>query len=116
MNLLTNLQYSQDEIKQLKLATDGYVWVAVDVKKHVMVAGDDHFRKLKDVLYKIKCRSGDIWGVGLNLLTGDIYLRSPVNRKVVPKYTSTELPEEVEDQVVDEVRYFFENLGGLRTC
>ena len=111
MYINTKLQFTNKEIKKMKSELDGYVWLAVDVKRHIMVAGDEHFRALKQVLFRERCRSGDIWGAGVDLSSGEIDFRSPVNRKLIPSHTTTDIPGDVEEKVEREVRYFFGNLA-----
>jgi len=111
MLLTTKLQYTTADINKMKNESEGYVWLAVDVKRHIMVAGDEHFRKLKQVLFGERCRSGDIWGAGINLESGEIDYRSPVNRKLVPSHPTIDMPEDMEARVEREVRYFFGNLA-----
>lgn len=113
MLIETKLQYSTAELKKMRAETEGYVWLAVDVKRHIMVAGNEHFRRLKEVLFRERCRSSDIWGAGINLESGEVDYCSPVNRKLIPNHPTTDMPEEMEERVGREVRYFFGDLAKI---
>jgi len=112
--LAKKFQLTKEELKKLRKETEGYAWIAVDVKKHLMVVGDEHYSVLKKKLFEQKSRSRDVWGVGLDMRSGEIDYCSPINRKLLTKRPSPYVPTELIDRVNTEIQYFFDNLRAVR--
>jgi hypothetical protein len=113
MLFVKKLQLSKQELKQLRRETEGYAWVAMDIKNHMIVAGSEHYSALKRKLYDNRSRAHDIWGVGLDMRTGDIDYVSPINRKL-QGWRSVLVPRELIERINKEIYYFFDNLAAVR--
>ena len=114
MLFVKKLELTKDELKELRKDTNGYTWVAVDVKRHTIATGDEHYSKLKKGLYDGKSRLRDIWGVGLNMQNGEIDYQSPINRRILDKKSSSLVPTELIDRINREIFYFFGNLVAVQ--
>ena len=110
MLYVKRLQLSKGELKVLRRETEGYAWVAVDIKRHTIATGSEHFSLLKRKLYEHKSRVRDIWGVGLDMQSGEIDYNSPINRKLMDKKSTIKVPLDLIDKVNQEIFYFFGNL------
>jgi hypothetical protein len=114
MIFMKKFQLTKAELTQLRRDTEGYVWIAMDIRRHVMAAGSEHYRELKRRLYQAKSRAHDIFGVGLDLKTGEIDYHSPINRKLGAQRPSAFVPYDLIDHINREVYYFFDQLRVIR--
>ncbi len=74
MKFTKKMKLNASEVAQIRRCSGGYIWVAIDVKKGVIATGDEYLIDLRDILqYKYHSRSVNIFGLGLNLKTGEIY-------------------------------------------
>lgn len=110
MVIVKNLQLSKEELRELRRDTDGYAWVAVDVARHIIATGGEHFMTLKQKLFEGKSRVRDIWGVGVDMVSGEIEYRSPINRKILDRQSTSHVPSELIERINREIYYFFGNL------
>ncbi len=107
---MKKMSFSKEETGRAYEELDGYIWIILDIKKGIVVAGDDYVMDMKNALLKQKCSVYDIYGVGLDMETGEIDYHSQANIKVAVAQSSTDIPEEVRERVECLVRYFFEEL------
>ena len=108
------LKLSRAQIDELSTQTDGYAWLAFDIRKHTVVAGNEHYQELKRKLYQLRSRAKDIFGVGIDLSNGEVTYRSPINRKVFDIFSSSRVPEDKEEAIEKEINYFFQHLFDAR--
>ena len=109
------LSFSRREIKSMVDDSDGYTWAVVDVKKGIMVAGDEYVGTMKSALLKLKSSIFDVFGVGIDLDTGEINYYSPANKKVIDKSSTKEVPEDKKARVETLVKYFFSELPAFKS-
>ena len=93
---------------------DGYVWIAVDVKKNIIVAGDETAETMKRALLDNKSAIQDIFGIGFDLELGEIDFVSPINKKFIDKNSTREVPEEKHDRIETMMYYFFSELPAFK--
>lgn len=89
---------------------DDYIWIALDIKKGIIAAGDEFAGTLKYALLKQKCKIQDIFGIGFDLLSGDIDYISPINIKLMDRASTREVPKNKHERIEILVRYFFTEL------
>ncbi|MCL1839942.1 hypothetical protein FWF89_03040 [Candidatus Saccharibacteria bacterium] len=104
------LSFSREELELMADGSDGYAWAVVDVKKGVMAAGDEYVGTMKNALLKLKSCIFDVFSVGVDLITGEINYCSPVNKKLIDKNSTKEVPEDKKERVETLVKYFFSEL------
>jgi hypothetical protein len=114
MLLVKKMNFSEEEIGLMLSDLDGYVWVVLDAKKGIIAAGDDYVGDMKNALLKMKCSIYDIFGVGFDLVTGEIDFYSPANKKLVDKNSTTEVPDEKRERIETLVKYFFGEVPALK--
>ena len=102
--------FSIEEIRTFVSELDGYVWMAVDTKRGMMAVGDGFEEELKYELLKRKCLTYDVYGVGFDLVTGDIDYVSSINVRFADKGSTREVPFEKRERIETLVRYFFSEL------
>lgn len=110
MRYIRKIQFDSREITDLLTELDGYMWVAIDVRRGVMAGGDEWVTQLKRDLLGVGCRIQDVYGVGLDLVTGEIDYYSDINAKVAFPGSTREVPLRWRERVETLVRYFFEEL------
>jgi len=110
MLVVKKLSLSEAEIRSMVDELNGYTWAVVDVKKGVMAVGDEYVGVMKNTLLKLKSSVFDVFGVGIDLTTGEINFDSPANKKVADRDSTKEVPEEKKARVETLVKYFFAEL------
>lgn len=110
MQIYKRVRFTKNELKQLCEDCDGYIWAALDTKKYAMSLGDSYLADLRDVLLTRRGRLEDVFGVGINLRTGEIDYISFINRRNPMVDMSGKLSPEMQENVEDVIHYFFENL------
>ena len=108
--LVRKLRFSKNELQDLIINLDGYAWVAVDIQRSIISVGDETSTQLRLGLFSQNSRLSDIFGVGVNLKTGEIYYRSPINRKSTDPLSTAEVPYEQRERIEEIIRYFFSEL------
>lgn len=111
---IKKMHFAEQEIERLIDELDGYMWVVLDIKKGIIVVGDEFVGVLKYELLKMKCAASDIFGVGIDLRTGEIDFYSPVNVKFFDKTSTRAVPEEKRERVETLIKYFFSELPAYK--
>ncbi len=115
MKFTKKMKLNAAEVAQIRRYSDDYIWVAVDVKKGVIAAGDEFLIDLRDILqYKYHCRSINIFGLGLNLKTGEIYYAPVVNRLNAVYRCTRRVPANACNRIETLLAYFFEDFAPFR--
>ena len=115
MLFIKKMNFTKTEIGEITSKLDGYIWVVVDVKRGVLAAGDEFVGVMKERLLKNRSHIRDIFGVGLGLEAGDIDYNSLVNRKLIDRTSTKEVPEDKRGRIEILVRYFFGELPVFKT-
>jgi len=111
---LRKINFTKAEIKEITKALDGYAWIVMDIKKGIVVVGDEYVMNMKNILLKDRCSLEDIFGVGLDLATGEIDYYSQVNIKWTDKDSTREVPLGQRVRVTTLIEYFFMELPAFR--
>lgn len=110
MKFKRKISFKSAEVEEIIAMVDDYVWIAVDVKRAVIVGGDEVLAEAKRELLVSGSKIYDVFGVGLDLATGEIDYFSSINvKRVVPGSTS-EVPDEKRERIETLLNYFFEEL------
>ncbi|MBP5656464.1 hypothetical protein J6X15_02670 [Candidatus Saccharibacteria bacterium] len=116
MRFTKKMKLNPAEVAQIRRKSGGYIWVAIDAKRGVIVTGDEYLIDLRDVLqYKYHSRSSNIYGVGLNLRTGEIYYAPVANRMNAVYRNAKEVPNNIKNRIETLLAYFFEDFAPFRT-
>mgnify|MGYP000868615599 CR=1 FL=1 len=107
MIFVKKLRFTGQEINEILSEADGYIWIAVDVKKGSIAAGDELTCTLKKALLSQRSSISDIFGVGLDLTNGKIDFISQINIKYLDKKSTKFVPEEYRERINSLIRYFF---------
>ncbi len=114
MQMYKRVRFTKNELKQLCEDCDGYIWAALDTKKFAISLGDAYLADLRDVLLTHRGRLEDVFGIGINLKTGEIDYITFINRRNPLVDVNGKLSPELQENVEDVVHYFFENLPAYR--
>ena len=99
--------FSSDEAEYIKEKFEGYIWVAIDIKKGIIAVGDEHIAELRLALLKQRSAKEDIVGVGIDLDYGEVFLYTPINPDSDVKLEHHRVPDQYRDRLDDLVNYFF---------
>ena len=115
MRFIKKMKLNASEVAQIRRHSGNYIWVAVDTKQGRIAAGDDYLVDLRDALqYKYHSRASHIYGVGLNLRTGEIYYAPVVNRMNALYRNAKDVPEQIRTRIETLLAYFFEDFAPFR--
>jgi hypothetical protein len=115
MHFTKQLRLSKKELDYIVNSLDGYIWVAIDIKKGTISAGDTLISELKWSLLHRKSNIKNIFGIGLDLITGEIDFISSINIKRIDPLSTKEVPDEKRERIEDLIRYFFSELPIFKT-
>ncbi len=113
MKMVRKYKLTQRETDEMLEALDDYIWIAIDAKKGVISAGDEYVADLRDELLMNRSQIGDIYGLGLNLKTGEIDYLPAINRRN-PNTDNGELCANEKLRLETLTRYFFEYIPCYR--
>ena len=106
--IIKKLRFLSDEVSEVQRKFDGYIWVAVDIKKAIIAAGDEYIARLREALVQIGSIKEDILGVGVDLFSGEIYPYTPINpNSRLSKLDHHRVPDEAYQRLEDIIDYFF---------
>ena len=108
--VIRRYKFTDNEISELINQLDGYIWVVMDVNQGIIAAGDEYVSDLRDeLMIKRRSKKNDIFGVGLNMYTGEIDYIPAINRRN-PTIENGELTPNQELRVETILHYFFEDI------
>ena len=104
------------EVAQIRRRSNGYIWAVLDTSKNTIAIGDEYLIDLRDALiYKYRSRAKDLFGIGLDLATGEIYYAQVVNRINKTYRDRKDIPLQIKDRIETMVAYYFEKFAPFRT-
>ena len=110
MKIYRRMRISLSELDRLRDELDDYAWIALDLKRSALCAGDEYIGDLRDVLMQRRSLAENIYCIGLNMATGDINYLKTFNRRNPKVGYSGSISEEVKKEISHQIDYF---LGGL---
>ena len=116
MKYLKRMKLNAAEVAQIRRRLNNYIWVAVDVDKGVIAAGDEFLVDLRDsLIYKYHSRAKDIYGLGLDLSSGEVYYAPVVNRMNRAYRNLKIIPQKTRNRIETLMAYFFEDFAAFRS-
>ena len=110
MKIYRRMRISLSELDRLRDEMDDYIWVALDLKRSALCAGDEYIGDLRDVLMQHRSAVEDIYCVGLNMATGDINFLKNFNRRNPKVGYGGDIPEGTKKLIYNQIEYFFAGL------
>ena len=110
MKIYKRIQLKKKELLELQKDCDDYIWAAVDPTKCAITFGDDYIGDMRDSLLVRRCQPENIFGVGIDLNTGEIDYIAQINRRNPTVDVSGELTLERKASIENVLHYFFEKL------
>lgn len=114
MRIYKSVQFKKREIIKLRQDCEDYIWAAIDPHKYIISIGDEYLADLRDVLLIHRCQPENIFGIGLDLETGEIDFVAQINRRNPTVAKNGELTSEAKHAINNALRYFFEKLPAFR--
>lgn len=110
MKIYRRMRISLSELDRLRDEMDDYIWVALDLKRSALCAGDEYIGDLRDVLMQRRSAVEDIYCVGLNMATGDINFLKNFNRRNPKVGYGGDISEGTKKLICNQIEYFFAGL------
>lgn len=110
---IKKIKFTQEEFDRLFEKYGGYIWAAIDIHRNRLTAGDEYLADLRDFLLINRGKPQDILCAGINLVTGEVFFPTLMNRRN-PLVTKDGIPPELVERVYTIVRYFFEHIPGFK--
>ena len=101
------MKFNASELAQIRRRFSDYIWVAVDVERGMIAAGDQFLFDLRDELLYKHSRPRDIFGVGVDLKTGEIFYAEVINRMNSLYRLYRDIPKQKKDRIETLINYFF---------
>lgn len=116
MKYVKRSSLNASEVAQIRRRSNGYIWAVLDTSKNTIAIGDEYLIDLRDALiYKYRSRAKDLFGIGLDLATGEIYYAPVVNRINKTYRDRKDIPLQIKDRIETMVAYYFEKFAPFRT-
>lgn len=116
MKYMKKKDLSASEVAQIRRRSDGYIWAVLDVHNNSIVLGDEYLVEMRDdLIYKYHSRPKNIFGIGLDLCTGDISYPLVVNRLNSVYRDNKGVPSQIRDRIETMVGYYFERFDPFCT-
>lgn len=110
MRIYKRVQLKKREIIKLQQDCEDYVWAAVDLGNFAIALGDDYLADLRDCLLVKRSSPEHVYGVGIDLSTGEIDYVAQINRRNPTVARNGLLTVEEKSGVEEVLHYFFEKL------
>jgi len=115
MQIYKRVQLKKKELLNIQRDCEGYVWAAVDPVNYAISLGDDYLADLRDCLLVKRSCLDNIFGIGLDMKTGEVNFVAHINRRNPHVGSSGELSNEDKANIEEVLRYFFEKLPVYRS-
>lgn len=110
MKIYRRMRISLSELDRLREEMDDYIWLALDLKRSALCAGDEYIGDLRDVLMQRRSSVEDIYCAGLNMATGEINFLKSFNRRNPKVGYGGDVSEETRKEICHQIEYFFAGL------
>ena len=77
--ILRDKKATKEQIKKMSYSYGSYIKVVVDIEKEVLAGGADMHYDEESILLEYGCKQENLWGGGIDLLTGEITYDSMIN-------------------------------------
>jgi hypothetical protein len=110
MKMFRRIKLSVSELERFRAEFDDYVWIAIDVSRGILSAGDCYMGELRDALLQKRSKPEDIYCVGLNMATGELNYLKTFNRRNPLVGFSGVVDDTTKALVSKKIEYLFGSL------
>ena len=110
MKMYRRMRLSTTELERIRAELDDYIWMALDLRRGILSAGDIYIGDLRDAIIARRGRVEDIYCAGLNMKTGEVNFLKTFNRRNPKVGFSGELNAATKEKIMKQIVYFFLNL------
>lgn len=115
MRYIKKSSLNASEVAKIRRRSDDYIWAVLDTAQNRIVIGDESLVELRDTLIrKFRSYSNNIYGIGLDLRTGEIFYAKVINRMNSNYRALKDIPQNVKDRIETMVAYYFERFEPFR--
>lgn len=115
MRYIKKSSLNASEVAKIRRRSDDYIWAVLDTAQNRIVIGDESLVELRDTLIrKFRSYSNNIYGIGLDLRTGEIFYAKVINRMNSNYRALKDIPQNVKNRIETMVAYYFERFEPFR--
>lgn len=113
MRIFRRIKLSITELERIRAEFDDYIWIAMDIHRGIISAGDCYMGELRDALLQKRSHPEHIYCIGLDMSTGEINYLKSFNRRNPAVGYSGEISEDAENMISRQIDYFFGALPAI---
>lgn len=110
MKIFRRMQLSATELERIRAELDDYIWLALDLRRCILSAGDIYIGDLRDAILARRGRVDDVYCAGLNMRTGEVNYLKTFNRRNPKVGFNGEISSDTKNRIMKQIEYFFGNL------
>lgn len=110
MKMYRRMRLSATELERIRAELDDYIWMALDLRRGILSAGDIYIGDLRDAIIARRGRVEDVYCAGLNMKTGEVNFLKTFNRRNPKVGFNGELNAATKEKIMKQIVYFFLNL------
>ena len=115
MRYIKKSSLNASEVAKIRRRSDDYIWAVLDTAQNRIVIGDESLVELRDTLIrKFRSYSNNIYGIGLDLRTGEIFYAKVINRMNSNYRALKDIPQNIKNRIETMVAYYFERFEPFR--
>jgi hypothetical protein len=115
MRYIKKSSLNASEVAKIRRRSDDYIWAVLDTAQNRIVIGDESLVELRDTLIrKFRSYSNNIYGIGLDLRTGEIVYAKVINRMNSNYRALKDIPQNIKNRIETMVAYYFERFEPFR--
>ena len=116
MRYIKKSSLNASEVAKIRRRSDDYIWAVLDTAQNRIVIGDESLVELRGTLIrKFRSYSNNIYGIGLDLRTGEIFYAKVINRMNSNYRALKDIPQNIKNRIETMVAYYFERFEPFRT-
>lgn len=110
MKIFRRMKLSISELEHIRAELEDYIWMALDLRRGILSAGDIYVGDLRDAILARRGEPEDVYCAGLNMRTGEVNYLKTFNRRNPKVGFNGELPSKTKEKMFRLINYFFSNL------
>lgn len=113
MIIAKSTPFTSDEVIRLKEEFDTYIKTVIDIKKKVCSAGANRHFESEKVLLDLGSKQKDLWGGGIDIISGEIDFNSFINIRPNDGNPGNEILDlSIREKYTELTKYFFKEIYG----
>ena len=103
MKIFRRMQLSATELERIRAELDDYIWLALDLRRCILSAGDIYIADLRDAILARRGRVDDVYCAGLNMRTGEVNYLKTFNRRNPKVGFNGEISSDTKNKIMKQI-------------